>query len=153
MNNLEVVSYKQRLDYLFEQVSTLNSEPELQAHWARYLCVLISGLIETALHAIYGKYAVQRSHSNVANYVSSRLERITNPNVDDILQLAGRFNEQWRKELEDSITGELKDSIDSIIANRNLIAHGKNVGISYVVVKRYYENVIAVLEIIETNCS
>jgi hypothetical protein len=152
MKNLEVVSYKQRLDYLFTQVSTLNNDPEMQAHWARYLCVLTSGLIETAMHAIYGKYTIQRSHVNVANYVSSRLARIYNPNMEDILNLAGGFNQHWRKTLEAAITEELKDSVDSTIANRNSIAHGKNVGISYVTMKKYYENVIKVLEIIENSC-
>jgi hypothetical protein len=41
------------------------------------------------------------------------------------------FNKQWREVLKNRLPRRLKYSIDSSIANRNSIAHGKNVGISY----------------------
>ena len=45
-----------------------------------------------------------------------------------------------------------KDAIDSIMANRHLIAHGKNSGISLVRVKDYLEKSIEVIEFIENQC-
>lgn len=49
MKDLEINRYKQRLDNLFEQISAISDNFELKAHWARYLCVLVAGFIETSI--------------------------------------------------------------------------------------------------------
>jgi len=152
MRNLEAVRYKQRLDNLFSQVSAFSSDIELQSHWARYLCILVSGFLETSVQAIYTQYAKERAAENVANYVTSRLRRFTNPNMEDILRLAGTFNQEWRHCLGVATEGELKEAVDSIVANRNRIAHGADVGLTYVAIKRYYQNVVKVVDLIESNC-
>jgi hypothetical protein len=152
MRNREAVRYKQRLDNLFKQVSALPADIELQSHWAKYLCVLVSGFLETSVRAIFSQYASDKAAPYVANYVASRLKRFTNPNMDDILHLASRFNEDWGKCLESATRGELKDAVDSIVANRNLIAHGENPGITYVRIKGYYERAVTVIDLIENTC-
>ncbi|MBF0553199.1 MAG: hypothetical protein HQK96_01435 [Nitrospirae bacterium] len=48
-----------------------------------------------------------------------------------------------------SVKGERKDAIDSIVANRNQIAHGEYVGLSLVLMKNYYKNASEVLEFIK----
>ena len=152
MSNVEIIRYKERLDNLFGQVSMFTSDLELQSHWSRYLCILVSGFIETSINAIYSQYAEQKSHRYIANYVSSRLKRFTNPNMEDILVLAGSFSEDWRQKIESIVTEEQKSAVDSIVANRNRIAHGANVGISYNTVKKYYQNVVITIKIIEDTC-
>ena len=77
------------------------------------------------------------------------LERFYNPKMEKILNLTGKFNLAWENQLRESTEGELKEAIDSIVANRNRIAHGKDVGISYVIIKKYYANAIKVVEMIE----
>jgi len=152
MKNLEITRYKDRLDYLFAQVAAFNNNVELQSHWARYLCILVSGFIETSVIVIYSEYVKQKSHAYVTNYVSSRLERFTNPKMEDILELAGKFSSDWRQQLEITTTDEQKAAVDSIVANRNRIAHGANVGISYDRVSKYYKNIVKVIQTIEDIC-
>ena len=152
MKNIEVVRYQQRLDYLFEKVEDI-TDFELKSHWARYLCILVSGYLEISVRAIYGKYASDKAHKNVVNYVSSRLERFQSPKMGNIIDLTRAFNPQWAEELENSTEGELKDSVDSVVANRHNIAHVRNIGISYTRVRDYYQNTTKVLELIETQCS
>ncbi len=152
MSNVEITRYKSRLDNLFGQVSSFSDEIELQSHWARYLCILVSGFIETSVSAIYIQYSREKSHVYVASYVSSRLERFTNPKMKDILELAGRFSPDWRQQLEGITTDEQKDAVDSIVANRNRIAHGANVGISYDRVRKYYQNILKVIQTLEDTC-
>lgn len=151
MRNIDSVRYRSRLNHLFEQISAVD-DIELMSHWARYLCVLLSGFIETSLQSIYCDYARRTSNTCVTNYVASKLRRFTNPNMQDILSLVSAFNPKWREDLENVTTEEIKDSIDSVIANRNQIAHGGDVGITYTRVKRYYENVIKLIDLIESNC-
>ena len=126
---------------------------ELQSHWARYLCILTSAFLELALRELYGHYARQRSAPFVANYVERNLGYVQNPSMDRILTLAGSFSPEWASKLKDQTEGELKDAVDSVVANRNRIAHGEDVGITYARVADYYRRVVRVIEIVEEQCS
>jgi RiboL-PSP-HEPN len=54
-----------------------------------------------------------------------------NPGCQRIINLLSHFNSTWGKEFEKFANEEeIKDKIDSIAANRNLIAHGRDTGIS-----------------------
>ena len=55
MRLLELHRRKQHLDHLFGEARAL-PDPELKSHWARYLCVLVSGFVETSVLALYREY-------------------------------------------------------------------------------------------------
>jgi hypothetical protein len=152
MNTLEAVRYKQRLDNLFKQISVFSGNIELQSQWARYLCVLVSGFLETAICAIYGEFARKTASPYVANYVKCELDSFQNPRMGRILELTRAFNPLWADELETATEGELKDAVNSVVANRNQIAHGRDVGITYISIKNYYEDVVKVVDLIENMC-
>ena len=152
MNTLEAVRYKQRLDNLFGQISVFSGNPELQSQWARYLCVLVSGFLETSIRSIYGEFARKMASSYVANFVKCELGSFQNPKMGKILELTRAFNPQWANQLEAATEGELKDAVDSVVANKNQIAHGRDVGITYARIKGYYEDVIQVVNLIEGMC-
>ena len=69
------------------------------------------------------------------------------------LKLRMRLSREWGEELEEFL-GEngRKDAIDAIMANRHLIAHGQDAGITVVRVKEYLDKCIQVLEFIEMQC-
>ncbi|GAF83742.1 unnamed protein product [marine sediment metagenome] len=69
-----------------------------------------------------------------------------------ILDLTRAFNPQWANQLEAATEGQLKDAVNSVVANRNQIAHGRDVGITYVRIKNYYEDVVEVVDLIEKMC-
>ena len=151
MRNREVNQHKDRLDDLFKQVGEV-SDINLQGHWARYLCVLVSGFIEVSIRAILTEYVKSRADTSVANYVVRGLDRFQNPNMERILQTLGAFNPAWADEIGKLTEGELKDAVDSVRANRNNIAHGGNVSIRYRTIASYYDNAVKVIEIIEEQC-
>ena len=152
MKNRTAVQAKDRLDDLFDKVDEFSGDLELQSHWARYLCVRVSGFIEIAVRAILVEYAGKQSAPPVANYIERQLNRFQNPNMEQLLQLLRSFNSAWADELEDSTKGEPKDAIDSIRANRNRIAHGENATITYATIRQYYQNVLTVIDLIEKQC-
>jgi hypothetical protein len=153
MNTLEAVRYKQRLDNLFGQISVFSGNPELQSQWARYLCVLVSGFLEISICAIYGEFARRTASPYVANFVKYELGSFQNPKMGKILDLTRAFNSQWANQLEVATEGQLKDAVNSVVANRIQIAHGRDVGITYARIKGYYEDVIQVVNLIEGMCS
>lgn len=153
MRSIEVVRYKHRLDHLFRKGAGFSDDAEMQSHWARYLCILVSGFLEVGIREAYGQYARNKSAQYVANYVEGRLEFFQNPKMSKILELTRAFSPEWADSLEDATKDEYKAAVDSIVANRNRLAHGDDVGLTYVRVKEYYERVQKVVEIIENQCS
>jgi hypothetical protein len=154
MSIREVVSYQNRLDNLFAQFRDFPPDNDtLRAHWPRYLCILTSGYLETSVRAILVVYAQEKSSPLVMNYVSKQLESLQNPKMEKICNLLGSFNSEWEGHLRANTEGELKDAVDSIVANRNNIAHGRDTGISYATVHEYYQSVKDVVALIEDLCA
>ena len=149
----ELQRQRNQLDNLFKKVSILHYDLELQSHFARYLCILVSGFLENAIIAIYSTYAHNKATPYVANYVTTQLERRQNPNMERILQISGAFNPQWRQDIEHNMSQEVKDSIDSIVNIRNQIAHGIYTGITYMTIKNYYDNAIKLIDFLRQQCN
>jgi ElaB/YqjD/DUF883 family membrane-anchored ribosome-binding protein len=153
MKNQEINRNKQKLDSLFEKVKDFSADTYLQSHWARYLCISVSGFLETSVRIIYREYAKSKAIPQVANFVEGKLEDFQNPKMEKILQLTGGFSKEWASDLRLKTDGELKDAVDSIAHNRNQIAHGGSVGMTYRQIKDYYDRAIKVIELIENQCS
>jgi hypothetical protein len=124
-------------------------DPELLAHWSRYLCVLVSGFIETSVRTLLHQYAHNRSHPDIARFILHKLKPFTNAKMEKILKLAAEFDQGHEDYLRTATDGELKDAVDSVIRNRHLIAHGQDVGISFGTISKYYANVVRAIDAIE----
>jgi hypothetical protein len=155
MRNQEISRQLQRLRILITRVDVAaGGNVEMQAHWARYLCVLAAGLLENALAEVYSEFAVGNSQQPVANFASHALAAIQNPKTSRFLEVAQRFKPEWRDELEAFVREDGRaEAIDSIMANRHLVAHGKNSSITLVRVKDYLAKAIQVVEFIEKQCA
>jgi hypothetical protein len=126
---------------------------ELQAHWARYLCVLAAGFLENAIVDVYGRLVTASASPAVARFAARALERIQNPNCERFIQTAGAFKAQWGKELEEFVaSGGRKEAIDAIMAHRHQIAHGGDSGITISRLKEYVARCVEVVEFIEIQC-
>lgn len=154
MMNQEVARQVQRLRSLVGKVQEAsNNDFDLQAHWARYLCILVSSLVENGLKEIYSEFIKNKAAKPVADYTISYLSKLQNPKAEKVMELVGSFRQEWRAELETFLANDgRRDAIDSIMNNRNQIAHGKDVGVTVVRVSSYLEKAVAVLEFIETQC-
>ncbi len=151
--NIEVVRYEKRLKNLFEQANNLPDDPLILAHWARYLCILSSGYLETAIRATYSEYARKQSSPNVAGYVENRLKNFRSAKMSRIIELTRMFNPDWADQLKRDTEGELANSVDSIVDNRHSLAHGKDTGVSLVNLKNWHRNATKVITLIEKLCN
>jgi hypothetical protein len=140
MSAYTVSSHQNKIDAAFERVRGIE-EVQLQADFARYLCVVVSGFLEQAVRHVLGHYAVERGHPRVARYAERQLSGFTNANAQKLIDLVGGFDARWREELAAYLVGERKDAIDSVVANRHNIVHGRDVGITYRRIADYYGHV------------
>ena len=151
MSLVEITRQRQRLDELFQKAKHL-PDPEVQSHWSRYLCVLVSGFLENSVRITYTEYARNRSDLSVANFVESRLRQFQNPKMGAILDLAAGFNQDWKQRLENDTKGQLSESVNSIVGNRHKIAHGESVGLTLQTLNQYYADALRVVDLLRDQC-
>lgn len=126
------------MDATFARAPDPNADPEFQADFAKYLCVLVSGYLESAICALLLGFAQTRSSPDVASFVERQLGPWTNPKAEKIIDLFGSFNQDWRSNLTDYLVDQRKDSVNSLVALRHKIAHGESVGTSLSQIKFHY---------------
>ena len=145
-----LTSNRSRLKATFSRIESLSIEDlETRSDFARYLCVLVSGFVETAVSELAIEYCKMCSSPAVSNYVQSQLTHLQNVKAERLLQLVGSFNPQWRTELEVYIDGSRKDALDSVVDLRNKIAHGESVSVTYIRIKEYYKNIDEIIDFLE----
>ncbi len=156
MKTIELVRQVASLRHLIKRVGHDPSTKalEMQAHWARYLCVLTSGLVENIARHLYGEYASKNSYSAaVIRYVKKQLDGIQNPRPGKLIEIAARFDPTWGHDLEAYLALEYRsDAINAIMSHRHLIAHGRSSNITVGQVNLYLSKIVEVAEYIETQC-
>ena len=149
--NMRLVEIRELIDRTGDATQDIN----LQAHWGRYLCVVVAGFLEYGLRTIYVDFAERSASPQVARFASRTIRRIRNPNAERFLQTAGYFNPRWRDELQEFFledSNETKDVIDSIMSARNRIAHGGSAQVTVSSAREYLNHSVKVLEFIEKQC-
>ena len=139
MSFVERARLESKISYLYNEASRLEDD-RLKAELAKFICVLASGHLEIACRQILTNYTMARSHPNVARYVQRRLDKFLNPKVGKIINLIQDFDPDKSNQLQTFLDGRLGASIDSIVSNRNNIAHGRDVGIGLVTIKGYHDD-------------
>ena len=73
-------------------------------------------------------------------------------NGQQLLDLVGSFDKGWMTDLGAYMAGKRRDALDSVVANRNRIAHGDSSNISFHQVSEYYESVREILQRLDEIC-
>jgi hypothetical protein len=114
---------------------------------------LLAGFLENAIVEIYGDFAKSAASEPVTRFANVSLRRIQNPNADRFVQTASSFNDPWGATLSAFLDENgRRDAIDSIMANRHHIAHGRYSGITIARVKSFLDRSLEVLEFVEKQC-
>lgn len=148
---LDIHRQKQKIDELFNMARSF-PDAEIQSHWSRYLCVLISGFLENSVELCLSAYSQRVSNEVVSNFVSGRLRGFQNPKMGSIGELFGSFDPNWKIEFESATEGQLSDSVNSIVGNRHKIAHGESVSLSLATLSSYYNDAVKVVDMIQKTC-
>ena len=153
MRNSELNRQRQRLESLFKRTRSATSDDvEIQAHWAKYLCVLCAGFIENAYTEIYCGFIDSAASEPVAKYARKQISKTQNPKISKFLETSRDFKVDWAEQLE-KYTGEegRGDAIDSIMLNRHKIVHGgdSNSRITLVQLREWYLKSLEILDYLE----
>ena len=145
----QIEAQKDKLDALFEKARKMSEDAELLSHWAKYLCILVCGFLENSVEACLVEYSKQHGDENLHNFISKQIRSFQNPKMGKILELFGSFNKTWEDDLKKQLDGQISDAVNSIVSNRNLIAHGDSSQLSMSALKNYYSDAVKGVKIME----
>ena len=115
------------------------TDDELQAELARYLCILVSSLIEERCRERASAFADARSAPEIVRFVRARMKRFRSPSSRNIRDLFSGFDPVRANGWYDGLADDQRGALDSIAANRNQLAHGASVGLSLGMLTSYTE--------------
>lgn len=139
-----------RLDEAFSRGERFSGQPEIQADYARYLCVLVTGHLEKEIVRIFQEYVDSQADHRTSSYFASTMRSGSNMRADRISNIAKSFDPSWKESLKQPLTTQLRDTIGSAYTSRNSIAHGDDVDLTFLRVKEYYEQVKQAIHVVES---
>ena len=133
----------QRLEERIVKARARASSPDLtdedRAWLGEMAAIWASGYLEAAFRDTLRQYVETRADSRVQRAMNRRLERFRNPRLGVILDLVGEFDTTWQEELRSFADGAVGESVNSIVALRHRIAHGRSDRVSIGTVGRYFD--------------
>ena len=124
------VKYRDRISSLLKKPALYDSDGveslELQAHWAKYVCVLVSGYMEQSIKEIFLEYGSNKSVPAISHYIEKSWPTSKNMNYGNILDIFGKFDANWKHKVELWVDADQsrKSEINGLISWRNFISHG-----------------------------
>jgi len=149
----EVWRLRSRLEATFKRVELIDADPELQSDFAKYLCVLVSGFVETAVAELLVEHSRRNGSASLQRYVEAQTERLTNLNTERLRQVLSSFDADWGKQVQRFVVDERKDAFDSVLGLRNTIVHGGSVGLTYRRISDYYERIKPIVDLVADLCA
>lgn len=141
--------FEKQLDNLFKEVSLIPEGEITKAHLSRYLCVRTSGYLENVMRLLIANFCDGTSPKPVSNYITKRTKYITNLDFKRIINLLSEFNSEWSSEFKARITDQQISSMNSVVSNRNNIAHGNNDSITFRDMTQYYNDIKEICEVLK----
>jgi hypothetical protein len=137
--------------YRHLRVSAYARDMAIQAEFAQYLCVRTSGLVDASVSHILSKHIDHPANrSTVRRFAQIRLGRISNLNSERLCKLLSEFDVHWKEMLESFLDSRRKDALDSLVANRNNIAHGRPTTVTVSRVTEFYKRAVEIIDYVDT---
>ena len=136
----EVVRREQKLNSIFALVSGAELSPELSAHYARYLCILVAGYAEQSLKVLISEHARKGSRPTVHRSVELSIGRLWGINQTKLKDVLDSFDVDWFGSLAEADERGLS-SLQSVGKLRDNISHGSDGGITLATINQYFVDI------------
>lgn len=148
MNSINAEEKLRYIDELIQYFENLHLEEELQSHVAKYLTVIICGIYENIIRNYLIEYVDRNTASEeLSNFILHHLKySLRTPKYKNITDFLVQWNQDWVDKLNRDIEDIHKEALFSIVENKNTIAHGDSLTLTFTDIKDYYENSRVIIE-------
>jgi len=140
---------EKQLSDLFKSVEGIKDD-EIKSHMTKYLCIQTSGYLENVVKSLIDEYLENSCPQPAKNYVTSKIERLTNLDERKLGDFLQSFSNEWLQVFNEKVNDQQKSSLNSIIGNRNQIAHGKSIGLTYKTIQQYYTDLQQIIIVLKS---
>jgi len=140
MNSSSAQSLLDSIDQTITDIDGIaGSQVTVDAYLAKFLVVYICGIYEEAIENILTDFVARNTgRPEIVAYVRNSIEKsFRNPKADKLIELAKSLGQPTWQATLNAMTAE-KIALDSIVNNKNDIAHGHGCTITLREVKDYY---------------
>lgn len=143
------------MDDAMGHVELSTAGDEVKSHWAKYLCVLLYGMIEECVRVTLTRYAYKRSDPRCAAFIESQVDRPPSPEPEKLCAFVAEFDAAWGEQLREFLEeeSEREGALVSVVSNRHLIAHGRDSGVTYEGVHKWYPKIVEFVDYFATLCA
>ena len=145
---LKLESQEIKLNNLYNQISKVQDD-EIKAHMSKYFCIKMSGYLENTIKILVANYSGKSSPQAISTYVQNSLKTTTNLSEEKLINLLKKFNNDWADCFSKKVNEQQIESLNSIISNRNSIAHGQQDNISYQTIGQYFSDIKQIILILK----
>lgn len=143
MNSQSAIDRLGSIDRTIEEIESISGLTSLaKSYFAKFLVVYICGMYEELIETAVNEFAQRHtSRPEISYYIADSLYlSFRNPTYDKLIALTKKFNnEDWTTSFKEAKTLTEKTALESLVANKNSVAHGGNSSITLGEVKTYYE--------------
>jgi len=115
-----------------------------------YLVVSISGIYEDCIEHLFIQRAGKKNDREMQNLIKTLIDRhFRNPNYDKVKDLVKALDSEQAENVLREIDIRSKQALDSIVNNKNSVAHGKVSNATIGDIEGYHEDVLEIFEALE----
>ena len=129
-----------RITEIRRYASQLDPGDPVTSELAKYLCVLTSGLVEAKLRDVISRLVSNsRPSQTIGNAANAFAQTIQNPKFDRLKSIVKVISPAVESRLN-AMGAETSAALNSIMANRHLISHGRDAQLSLKRIESYIDN-------------
>jgi hypothetical protein len=123
-----------------------SDDPETKTSLACFACILTSAMLEVACRYYVALYVARRAAPTVCQYIDKKLYGFQNAEAADIDKLLRSFSPDIADEFSATIGDEVTAAINSVVGNKNQLAHGKGAGLGLATMVQYHKQVVVAID-------
>lgn len=142
---------KDKFELIEKSIKTAENvnDPQSASMLSGYLVVSISGIYEDCIEHLFIQRAGKNNDKEMQNLVKTFIDRhFRNPNYENIKKLVKALGSK-RENILQKIDTKSIDGLDSIVNNKNNIAHGKVSNATVGDIMGYHQNALKIFEVLE----
>ncbi len=150
INNARVKTEFDAIDEAIRKVESHKGDAEIASYLSSFLAVMVCGIYEECIEHLICQRAAKAQDSEIYQYVKSTVaESFRNPKFARIVEMLAKFSHVYANNMKNSIEEKSKIALDSIVDNKNAIAHGRPANLTISDIKDYHNRCIPIFEFLE----
>jgi len=133
-----------------KRVEKFRGDRKIASDLESYLVVLIAGVYEDCLEYLINKRVDRVGDVEVSTFIQKTLHvQLRNPNWENLTNILGRFSRRWVNTIKKRVRDRAKTDLNSIVNNKNAVAHGNNSSLTLAEIKNCHKNYKSIFEKLE----